>query len=73
MIFRAKFIVRQVTLTEHCDLVLMEAVTGVSAEDNSYARATPSGSLNLEINNDKLRGVVKPGQEFYVEFARQDD
>lgn len=40
-----------------------------SDENNSYARWTPSASLNMSVNNPALHGKFKPGQEFYVDFT----
>jgi len=39
-----------------------------NSEDNTYARFTPSGSIELQINNPALAGRIQPGQKFYVDF-----
>lgn len=39
------------------------------SEDNTYARYTPSGALNLTITNPDLVGTFKQGQTFYVDFS----
>jgi len=39
------------------------------SEDNSYARWSPSGSLELTITNPDLKDKIKPGQKFYVDFT----
>ncbi len=61
---RAKMVVNQVTDNGYSDVVKFSAVYGGStnAEDNSYAKATPSGSLELQIDNPALRGKLKPKQ-----------
>lgn len=40
-----------------------------NSEDNTFSKFTPSGSLELVINNPDLRGKIQPGQEFYVDFT----
>ena len=39
------------------------------SEDNSYARYTPSGKLELCITNPELHGKFQIGQKFYVDFT----
>lgn len=67
--FRAKMTVESVTSTEYNDRVKFNAKYTNSPEDNSYAKATPSGSIELSIDNPALRGTIKPGQVYYVDFA----
>ena len=38
-------------------------------ENNTYARFTPSADLTMVVNNPKLVGKFKEGQEFYVDFT----
>jgi len=40
-----------------------------NSEDNTYARYTPSGSIELQINNPVLAGKIQAGQKFYVDFT----
>ena len=49
----------------------MAAVYGGSTndEDNSFAKATPSGKIELRIANKGLHGVYQPGDTFYVDFT----
>lgn len=39
------------------------------SEDNSFARWTPSGSVELTITNPDLFGKFVAGQKFYVDFT----
>ncbi len=39
------------------------------SEDNTFARYTPAGSLELTINNPDLVGKFSVGQKFYVDFS----
>jgi len=65
--------VQTVTDNGYSDVVKLTAVMGgpnaKDAEDNSYAKATPSASLEMHIDNPKVRGQMKPGQKFYVDFT----
>lgn len=69
---RAKMTCQEVTKTAYgAEKVRMTAVYGGStnAEDNTFAKATPSGTLELQIDNPEAQGVVTPGSSFYVELA----
>lgn len=39
------------------------------SEDNTFARYSPSGGLNITISNPDLYGKFKPGQKFYIDFT----
>lgn len=41
-----------------------------SDEDNSYAKWSPSGSLELTIVNPALSNKIKEGDVFYVDFSK---
>lgn len=78
---RAKMQVHEViTPFDGAERVKMGAVTGTAAfgpqgesEDNTYARYTPSGSIDLTITNPNLIGKFRPGQTFYVDFSEAPD
>ncbi len=40
-----------------------------SDEDNTFAKFSPSVSLDITISNPALYGQFKPGQKFYVDFS----
>lgn len=40
------------------------------AENVNYAKSTPQGRIELTIDNPDAWGVLVPGDEFYVTFAR---
>lgn len=71
MNIRAKMQVNEVISTTYSDIVKLAPVMGGNnnAEDNSFSRATPSGKLELTIDNPALKGVVKPGQVYYVDLS----
>jgi len=68
---RAKMRVQSVTVDEYNDNVEFQAVYGgtTNAEDNTYASATPSGSMKLCVNNVAVRGWFKPGRSYYVDIT----
>lgn len=71
---RAKFKVDSVTTNEHSEVLNFSAVCGKfnedgASEDNTFARWTPTASLSMRITNPDLRGAIKPGQVFYVDFT----
>lgn len=41
-----------------------------SDENNSFAKWSPSASLSIYVANPRLFGVIKEGEEFYVDFVR---
>lgn len=43
-----------------------------SDENNSFARWTPAGSLELCITNPNLHGKFAVGDEFYVDFTKAE-
>jgi hypothetical protein len=40
-----------------------------SDEDNTYAKFSPSASLEITVANPALLGKFEPGQKFYVDFT----
>lgn len=68
---RAKMQVNEVLSTTYSDTIKLMPVMGgsTSAEDNSYSKATPSGKLELQIDNPALKGAVKAGDVFYVDLT----
>lgn len=39
------------------------------SEDNTYARWTPSGNIQLQVTNPDLFGKFEYGQKYYVDFT----
>jgi hypothetical protein len=39
------------------------------SEDNSFARWTPTATLDMTITNPELFGKTKEGQKFYLDFT----
>ena len=41
-------------------------------EDQRFQKATPSGSLEMSINNPTLEGFFEPGKKYYIEVRPVD-
>ena len=72
---RAKFKVDSVTTTEHSEILEFSAVCGKfneagDSEDNTYSKWTPTASLKMTVTNPALRGTIKPGEIFYLDFTK---
>lgn len=63
--------VQSVVSEVYAEKVSLSAVMGKAgnAEENTYAKYTPAGKLELQIENEALRGAIKPGQKFYVDLT----
>ena len=66
--------VESVLTTDHGETLKLHAVYGKAVngcdEDNTYARLTPSASLELTVTNQALLGKFKPSDKFYVDFTK---
>lgn len=70
-VMRAKVSVVSVEITELGEILNMIPVTNGTAEDNTYSKLTPSGSIRLAITNESLFGKFKPGDKYYVDFIKE--
>lgn len=72
---RAKFQVNKVEQYAESERVFMTAVAAKSYpadgsdEDNTYAKFSPSGNLELTIANPALRGKIEASKVFYLDFT----
>lgn len=72
---RAKMQVNKVEQFPESERVFLNAVAAKSYpadgsdEDNTYAKFSPSGTLELTIANPALRGKVQAGAKFYLDFT----
>lgn len=75
IVMRAKMEVNKVEQFAESERVFMNAVAAKSYpadgsdEDNTYAKFSPSGTLELTIANPALRGKVQAGTKFYLDFT----
>lgn len=40
-----------------------------ACESHCFSKATPSGSLSMQIDNPRARGTFAPGQRYYLDFT----
>jgi hypothetical protein len=74
---RAKLRVTSVVHNEDCNQDRLSAIAVTSSpfdadglnEDNTYAKYTPSASLEMTIANPALVGKFRAGQVFYLDFT----
>lgn len=73
---RAKMQIASVTKhSETCEQLKFHGVAATSYpadgsdEDNTFAKFSPSVSLDITITNPALIGAFEPGQRFYVDFT----
>lgn len=74
MKIRAKMTVQSVQTFTASENVTLTAVCGKydekgDSEDNTFARYTPSATLQMNISNPAINGQIKPGQTFYVDLT----
>ena len=69
--FRVTAIKRQVGWNGHLIVVEMAPVTSndPASEDVSFWTATPSGSINMQIDNPDAHGCFELGKYYYVDFS----
>lgn len=83
---RAKMSVQVVEKTPYSEVTKLQAVMGrknpdgthrcatneEAREDNSFASATPSGKLELTVDNKEVHGFFKPGKSYYIDITEAD-
>ena len=76
---RAKMRISNISCNGNIEELTMNAVsksTGYpedgSDEDNTYAKWTPTATLNISITNPNLHKQFKVGQKFYVDFIEAE-
>ena len=67
---RAKFYVNSVDEMEDSKVFHLGAVISGSPENESFAKATPSGSLSIKIDNGtEAVNFLEKGKEYYIDFT----
>ncbi len=80
---RAKMKVQVVEKTDYSETTKLQCVMGRQGpdgkyrattkaedlEDNSFASATPGGSMQLMVDNKDVHGFFKPGRSYYVDIT----
>jgi hypothetical protein len=72
MAVRAKFKVDSVTNNEHGGSVKLTPVTTGGAENESFFKWTPWGSIEMGTVNEEALKQFTPGAEFYIDFTKAD-
>lgn len=74
---RAKLMLQSVDRREYAEILKFIAVSKDGSypadgfdEDNSYARWSPSASLEITVANKDLWGKFTPGERYYVDFTK---
>ena len=70
---RAKFRVEHVIHYAGARNVNMRAVHDGSPENNQFSQATPSGTLEMHINNPTAFDFLEPGKNYYLDFTQAPD
>lgn len=70
---RAKFKCNAVTIREGQEEVVLNAVYGADGTDNGqWSKWTPSGELKMTITNESAFGVLKVGEEYFLDFTKAE-
>lgn len=73
---RGKFKVTKIThhhgYGQNAEVTLSAVYTG-SPEDNTYAAATPSGTIQMTITNPAAIEKLPLGESFYVDFTQVEE
>jgi hypothetical protein len=71
---RCKFRVNSVTRRGNSQYayedVEFDAVHGGTAENESFAAASPSGKLTISVTNPSIVGQFNPGEEYYLDITK---
>ena len=70
---RAKFLCTDVEGDDTEATVTFEAVTAHTAENESWSKWTPSGSLSMHITNPAALDLFEAGVEYYLDVTRAED
>jgi hypothetical protein len=66
---RAKFSCTKAVKGPYGTEVSLWALYSNNPEDNSYAAATPSGNINMIVNNPSAEAFFVEGKSYYMDFT----
>ena len=71
MIIKARFLCHEVAKGREYERVKLHAVysSNPEAPNHTWSKATPTGSLEMQINNPAAFGAFVPGVEYDLTFA----
>ena len=67
---RGKFSCTKTHKGEYGTEVSFWALYSNNPEDNSYAKATPSGHITMLVNNPQAEAFFKQGEKYYLDFIK---
>lgn len=69
---RAKFMVTKVAKTNYgqTEVTLYPQYDNTISEDLQFSKATPSGTIQMMIDNPPASDYLELGKQFYVDFTR---
>lgn len=73
MTIRAKFRCLSVEPNADGATIKFSAVTGGSAENESFFKYTPAGDIRLAIVSPETAGKFAPGKSYFVDFTEASD
>ena len=62
--------VAQVSWNPEARLLTFQAVSGGSPEENTFARYTPNGTLEMTVDNPATAPFFELGGSYYLDFTR---
>lgn len=74
MKIRAKIKIGSAIKNEYGERVVAHGVHGgdSNAEDNTFAKATPSLHLDMNISNPDVIGKLEQGKKYYIDFTEAE-
>lgn len=74
MTIRAKFRCNSVTDNGYSKSANLTAIYGKEGENADFSKATPSGTLNIAIDNEtKAASFFQPQKDYYMTFEVADE
>lgn len=71
MTVRAKFHCNSIEQYQYGTRAKLTAVYGKEGENHDFAKATPSGSVEISIDHDVPASTFfKPGEEYFLDFTK---
>ena len=67
---RAKFTVEWLKKTTDGSEIHLVPVTSGSAENESFFKWTPYGSIDIGVVNKEAVAMFEPGEEYYIDFVK---
>jgi antitoxin component YwqK of YwqJK toxin-antitoxin module len=66
---RAKFRLEEKTYYPNGGKLVFQPVVDGSQENKEFFKYTPSGKIEMQVVSDKVLDMMKPGEEYYIDFT----